>query len=65
MSHNLNPLRMDPPILLTSSMHELPRATILPHHGMCDEVSPSPTTLMHPRRIAIPGSWEGGIMAIL
>jgi hypothetical protein len=29
-------LRMDPLRLLTSSMHELPRITILLLHGMCD-----------------------------
>jgi hypothetical protein len=45
-------------------MHELLRVTILPLHGMYDEVSPSAPTSLHPRRITIPTSQELG-MAIL
>jgi hypothetical protein len=45
-------------------MHELLGVTILPLHGMYDEVSPSPLTSMHTRKIVIPGSWKGR-MAIL
>jgi hypothetical protein len=55
---------MDSLRMFTSSMHELLGITILPLHGIYDEVSPSPPTSMHPQRIAIPSSWEGG-MAIL
>jgi hypothetical protein len=64
MSHYSNPLRMVPLSLVTSSMHQLLEVTILLLHGMHDEVSPSPPTSMHPRRIAIPTSQELG-MAIL
>jgi hypothetical protein len=45
-------------------MHESLGVTILPLHGMYDKVSPSPPTLMNPRRIAIPTSQEPR-MAIL
>jgi hypothetical protein len=55
---------MDPLKTFTSSMHELLGVTILPLHGMYDEVSSSLPTSMHLQRIAILGSWKAG-MAIL
>jgi hypothetical protein len=48
VSHYLNPLRMDPLRLLTSSMHELLGVPILLLHEMYDEVSPSLPISMHP-----------------
>jgi hypothetical protein len=50
--------------MFTSSMHELLGVTILPLHGMQDEVSSSLSTSMYHWKIVILSSWEVG-MAIL
>jgi hypothetical protein len=55
---------MDPFRMFASSMHELLGITILALHGIYDEVSPSPPTSMHPRRIAIPPSQELGMTKV-
>jgi hypothetical protein len=56
--HHLNPLRMDPLRIFTSSIHELLGVTILLLHGIYDNVSSFPPTSMHPCRIGIFGSWK-------
>jgi hypothetical protein len=38
VSYHLNPLRMDPLRMFTSSIHELLGVTIFPLHGIYDEV---------------------------
>jgi hypothetical protein len=55
---------MDPLRMFTSSMYKLLGVTILPLHGMQDEVSSSLSTSMYHWKIVILSSWEVG-MAIL
>jgi hypothetical protein len=60
VSHHLNPLTMDSLRRFISFVHELLGITILPLHGMYDNVSPSPST----SRLAFLGLGKVGCQSV-